>query len=220
MQASDIIEAFQEAFTDNPSYYVILFLALVILILFLLNQPKHQKPATRQENQNIPRRPRYAAGSDIDNIRNMTPYRMRSDDNSHIFIFIGIILFIVAIPHLLTYLSRNQTQHDQIPVVSSDTEPAQNLKDVVMSMEPTFNADRTQLFITSTYTNRGATTVYSLVPSFKITDSEGALIAEREGEYIIAIPPSGQVEQTVRIEFEAPVAGVHIEQRIEYRKVH
>ena len=92
---------------------------------------------------------------------------------------------------------------------------------VTMTMNHTYNADYTQLIITTTYTNEGAGVALGITPYFQLFDFQGNHLQEASDEVIRTLAPGQSTSRTIIIDLNVDPLNIgRIYQEIRYSKLH
>lgn len=184
------------SFIGSPLYYFLCVAALAILVLLLIgcqiktrrSPGKTPPPSPRPEP--TARKPRYAAGDNMDRINrnaHVVNFEKRRSDAPAIIgsTIIGLLIFL-AIPQIINTVNqeKNSTSNTVIAAAPAPTQPVSTGTVELHIISAEFSSDLTKLFVTYEYINNSSLDIHSITPTVNILNAEGEVIQSKEAEII------------------------------------
>ena len=219
-------------YQKNPVLYcaglTLLLLALIIFLPIVHREEKAKRERIKRMRDAFlkertaaqQKHPIYAAGSDMDSLHHGTPFKLPSEIPwSAIGFFAMIIVVLGAMQSHHNARTRNVVKVTPQAPQRQETQDANGINNVRMSMSTTYSYDFKQVFVTTTYRNEGLTAAYGIQPVISLRNAEGETLQEQEEEVIATILPDQEIERTAVINItvdKSEIASVH--QEIHYHK--
>ena len=130
-----------------------------------------------------------------------------------------VIVLLIGLPVLIK--GKNFTETGQTVPQKREIIENNDLNNIKMDMDVTYNDNSSRMYVTTIYRNEGLTTAYGIQPVIDLLNSNDEILQEENGEWITAILPNQETTQTILIDLKVTRAEIaRIYQEIHYKQAH